>query len=429
MALVMAHKGFKVIGIDNDKEKCKIIMQKKIPFFEPKSEDLLNATLDKNLKITSSLNSAVSNSDIIFICVGTPNNPDGSVNLSFLKKVSLNIGKALRNMNRYPVIVVKSTAPPGTTNNIVKTEIERVSSKKAGIDFGLATNPEFMREGSAIDDMLFPHLIVIGTNDLETKKKLHELYETMYKDNIPSILSTTIINSELIKYTNNAFLATKISFINTIANICSKTPGADVEIIAKAIGKDPRIGPLFLNAGPGYGGSCFSKDVSGFLNFSKSLGYTPILLESTQLVNQMQPILIVDMVEKKLGNIKNKKISILGIAFKKNTDDIRESASLEIIRHLLKKQAILNVHDPQALDNLRKVFKNKLKYCKDIIDCLFDTVCCLVLTDWDEYKKLKPKDFKAYMKNPFVFDARRIFNPQKMNSIEYLAIGYKAQNY
>ncbi len=316
MATVMASKGFTVHGIEIDQDKYSLIKQGEIPFFEPKIKDLLRSTLGKQFEVTNNIKDGVSKCEIILICVGTPSKPDGGRDLSFIKKVSQEIGQILGESNSFKIIVVKSTVPPTTTTKLIKTILEKSSNKKSGVEFGLCMNPEFLREGTAVNDMLSPHLVVIGSEDVKTKDTINNFYEKMYGKNLPTVLNTSIINAELVKYANNAFLATKISFINTIANICNKIEGADVEVIAKAIGYDPRIGPQFLKAGPGFGGSCFPKDVSGFLNFSLSLGYNPILLESTQKVNQAQPSFILKMVEEKIKNFENKTISILGLSRK-----------------------------------------------------------------------------------------------------------------
>jgi len=424
MAAVIASKGFRVFGVENDKEKASQISQGKIPFFEPKVKEFFLSNFGKNLEITTTFSEAASKSDIIFICVGTPSNSDGSSDLTFIKKVSHEIGEILKNSNSFKIIVVKSTVPPTTTNNLVKTTIEKVSTKKSGIDFGLCMNPEFLKEGTAVDDMLSPHLVVIGTEDEQTRKTMHDFYEKMYSNKLPPILDTNVTNAELIKYVNNAFLATKISFINTIANICNYIEGADVEVIAKAIGHDPRIGSLFLKAGPGFGGSCFPKDVSGFLNFSSSLGYKPILLESTQKVNQEQPTEIIKMIENKVKNFEDKTICILGLSFKKNTDDVRESVSIKIVKSLLEKTPKIKVHDPMAIENFKKIFGEKIEYSKNPIDCITDSDCCIILTDWDEFAKLTEDDFKNNMKNPCVIDARRLLDPKKMHSIDFSAIGF-----
>lgn len=428
MSTVIASKGIKTKGVEIDKAKFDTISKGSVPFYEPQVSELLSKTLRNQLEITNNLTEAVEGGDIIFICVGTPSNPDGSANLTFIKKVSNEIGQTLRKLDDFKVIVVKSTVPPSTTSKVVKTEIENASGKKNGSGFGLCMNPEFFKEGTAVNDMLFPHLIVIGVEDEKTKKIMHEFYEKMYGDDLPPLLDTSIINSELIKYANNSFLATKISFINTIANICNELEGADVEVIAKAIGMDPRIGPLFLKAGPGYGGSCFPKDLSGFLNFASTLGYQPTLLESTQRVNQDQPSFITKMIEKKVKNFSGKTISILGLSFTKNTDDIRESVSIKIVKSLLEKNARVKVHDPLAIENFRKKFDDKIEYCKKTIDCIKTSDCCVILTDWDEYGNLTEDIFKKNMNNPCVIDARRVLNPKKMQSIDYSAIGYGKKN-
>ncbi|MGH9921684.1 MAG: UDP-glucose dehydrogenase family protein [Nitrososphaerales archaeon] len=426
MATVMAHKGISVIGVDNNEERCSLIKKGKAPFFEPKLDDLLNTTLGKNLQITSDLNYALANCQICFISVGTPSYPDDSPNLSFIEKVSLEIGRVLNKLDNgdFRAIAIKSTVPPSTTETRIKSIMERVSGKKAGIDFGVCMNPEFLREGSAVEDMFSPHLIVIGVTDERTKIIMLNLYRELYSNSLPRVLVTNIINAELIKYANNAFLATKISFINTIANVCSKIPGADVEIIAKAIGYDPRISPLFLKAGPGYGGSCLPKDVSGLLSFCRSIGYDPILLESIQLVNQNQALAVLQMIQDKINDLQGRTISVLGLSFKKNTDDIREAVSIRIVQTLLELGASVKVHDPMALDNFRKLFHDKLIYCENMIDCLRDAHCCVILAEWDEFKTLTSDDFRKYMKNPCVVDTLRVLEADKMTSIDYSAVGY-----
>jgi len=424
-AVVTASKGIKVVGVEIDSERLNQLKNGKSPFFEPKMDDFINKSLGKNLELTSDLNHAMKNANFIFLCVNTPENSDGSVNFNFLKVASKQIGAVLKNSSEsFPVIVVKSTVPPQTIEKLVIKEIEDSSGKKVGVDFGIAMNPEFMKEGSSIDDMLCPHIVVIGTNDEKSKSLVNGLFSKIYSDSIPPLFNTSLVNAELIKYVNNSFLATKISFINTIANICSKIPGADVEVIAKAIGKDPRIGELFLRAGPGYGGHCFPKDLAGFLDFSRKLGYNPELLESTEKTNLKQPSKIIERLEKSITNLEGKKISILGASFKKDTDDIRESPSIKVINILLEKGAKVQVHDPHALNNLKKIFDNKIEYCDNIQNCLANTEYCLLLTDWDEYSKLKVEDFKDSMKNVRIYDSRRILDPKKMESLDYSAVGY-----
>jgi UDPglucose 6-dehydrogenase len=287
---------------------------------------------------------------------------------------------------------------------------------------GIVTNPEFLREGSAIDDILDPHLIVIGQYDRKTGNELESYYRQFYKT-LPEIIHTDIASAELIKYANNAFLATKISFINSLANICQNLPGTDINTIAKAIGKDPRIGSLFLQAGPGFGGSCLPKDISGLINFSNKFEKTNELFKAVLRVNQNQPVKVLELLKKFNIMKKNNTISILGLAFKKDTDDIREAVSIEIVKLLLKKGLKLKVYDPMAMDNFRKLFKEKITYCSTIDECLRNSDCCFILTEWDSFQKLKPEKFKKLMKKANVIDARRILDPKKFSDINFKAIG------
>lgn len=422
MATVVASKEFSVVGVETNPERLDNIKNCKVPFFEPKVDEFLSNTINKTFHVSDNLSESVFKSDIIFVCVGTPSKSDGSVDLSYVKQVCKEVGTVLKETEDFKVVVIKSTVPPLTTNQTVKPILEKESQKKAEKDFGLCMNPEFLKEGSAIDDMLHPHLVVIGSEDEKTQDIMRQFYTGLY-DSLPEYLETTPENAELIKYANNAFLATKISFINSIANVCNRIKGADVETIAKAIGKDPRIGPLFLKAGPGFGGSCFPKDLAGFLSFSSSLGYNSPLLESTQLVNKRQAEIVVDMILQKLDDSDRKTVSVLGLAFKKNTDDIRESVATKVVESLLQNNVDIKVHDPMAIPNFRKVFSDRITYSERIDDCLKDTDCCVILTDWDEYFELSANDFKS-MRSQRVVDARRVLDPKKMNSIDFSAIGY-----
>jgi len=424
MATTIANKGIKVIGIDVNKEKCQLLKNGEVPFYEPEVDELLKKTIGNTLEITNEFEYGITNSEIIFVCVGTPSNDDGSVNLQYVKDACLNIGQILGKTNDiFRTIIIKSTVPPTTTNTIIQNILQQKSNKKVGIDFGLCMNPEFLKEGSAVNDMNSPHLIVIGADDDKSSESIHQFYTKYYTTSEIPMLDTNIVNAELIKYANNSFLATKISFINTIANICNKIPGANIETIAKAIGTDPRISPYFLSAGPGYGGSCFPKDILGFINFSKSLGYEPTLLESTNFVNKQQPIMILNMVKNKISPLNKKTVSILGISFKKNTDDIRESVSLQIIQNLIKEKVNIIVHDPMALENLKQIFGKQIVYSNNVIDCIKDSECCIILTEWDEYSKLTQDDFKKHMKNPCVIDTRRLLIQKNMSDVDYNAFG------
>jgi UDPglucose 6-dehydrogenase len=424
-AVFFASRGITVIGVETDTEKIIKINAKKAPFYEPKLNDTLVHVINKGLFTTSKeIESAIKLSTITFITVGTPASPSGQMNTSYVENCSAEIGRALHHENRFRLIVVKSTVPPGTTSNVVGRNLSKYSGKIIGKDFGLACNPEFLREGSAIEDSVSPHMLLIGADDLVARKKLVSFYRSLYTEGFPNLVETNLSTAELIKYANNSYLATKISFINTMANICSRIPGADIQVVSKAVGFDPRIGKLFLQAGPGYGGSCFPKDVEAFIRFANNLGYDPVLLRATQQANEEQRSIVLQMVLRSLdGNIKKRKIAVLGTAFKKNTDDVRESVAVKLIRELKIQGASIKVHDPMALDNTKKILGDTIEYCKDIISCLKDSECAILMTDWDDYMRLDADVFKRYMKKANVIDARRILDYSKMKGVELSMIG------
>lgn len=287
-------------------------------------------------------------------------------------------------------------------------------------------NPEFLREGTALHDMLHPDRIIIGEYDKKSGDTLEKLYQNFYSENIPPIIRTTLATAELIKYANNAFLATKISFINTIANICEKVPETDITKVAEALGLDQRINPKFLCAGLGYGGSCFPKDLKALIAFSKQKNYTPTMLQSVQKVNEDQPKHAIELTKKELGKLSGKKIAMLGLAFKPDTDDMREARSIPIIDQLLSEGSTITAYDPVANSTAKQIFGNKISYANSAINCLKDADCCIIVTDWNEFKQLKPQIFKKIIKNPVIIDGRRIINPKKTSKygIKYYGIGY-----
>ena len=424
-----ACNGFSVIVVDKDQEKINSVTKGIPPFHEPDLEKLLKKTINNgSLKGTLDTEKAILDSDVTFITVGTPSNDDGSINLSQIKSCATEIGMALRQKTEYHVIVVKSTVVPGTTSNIVKVLLEKYSQKKCGSDFGLCMNPEFLREGSAIYDTLNPDRIVIGEYNKKSGDIIYSIYKEQFGENIP-IIRTNIPTAELIKYANNAFLATKISYINTIANICERIPDTDVTVVSKGIGLDQRINPQFLRAGIGYGGSCFPKDVSALIAFSKQVGYLPILLKNVHEINDNQAKHIIEILKKKLQSILRKKIAILGLAFKPDTDDMREARSIPIINYLLNEGAKVIAYDPVAHLSANSIFGEKIEYADSAINCIKDADCCILVTEWNEFKQLKPKDFKQNMKQPILIDGRRIYDPTKYRKmIQFEAIGLGPEN-
>src|SRR3989441_6434532 len=346
-----------------------------------------------------------------------------SISLTFVKKAAEDVGSAIRGADAYHLVVVKSTVIPGTTTGLVRAVLESSSGKPCGPKLGLCSNPEFLAEGSAIMNTLHPDKIVIGANDEKSGNKLVKLYQRIYRARkIPTVI-TNPTTAETIKYASNAFLATRVSTINTIANICQRLPSGDVETVAKAIGLDPRIGPLYLKAGPGYGGSCFHKDLQALISFSRSRNYEPILLTAVEEANQRQATEIVNLSRRLLGSLDNRRIAVLGLAFKKDTDDMREAASLRVIDELLKNGARVSAYDPMALENARRILGDKVELMPNAISCLKGADCCIVMTEWDEFRKLKPSDYKLNMNAPNIVDARRITKRDDFDGFNYLAVG------
>ena len=424
-AACFANKGFKTTVSTKDPEKIKMVKKGMPPFYEAQLEELLKKAIKtKNLTAVVGRKQAILETDISFITVGTPSQPDGSVDLRFVEEASKEIGEALKEKENDHLIVVKSTVPPGTTENLVKKNIEKQSGKTCGKHFQLCFNPEFLREGSAIYDTLNPDYIVIGGYNKKSAEALETLYKEFHKENLPPIIKTNLPTAELIKYANNAFLATKITFINTIANICEKIPGIDIKKIAEAIGKDHRINPHFLNAGLGWGGSCFPKDVKALISFSKKIGYNPTLIEATWKANEDQIKFTIQKVKKELKTLKGKTIAILGLSFKPDTDDIREARSIKIINQLLREGAKIIAYDPMAMPNIKKVFKEKIKYASSPTKCLKNADCAILVTEWEEFKKLKPEDFTQNMRESILIDGRRVYDPEEFSKkLRYIVIG------
>lgn len=413
-----AELGNDVICVDVIKEKVDKINRGEVPIYEGGLSNLLKKHVGKNLRGTTNLESAVVGSDLTFICVGTPDAPGGGIDLKYVKSAARGIGETLARKG-WHTVVVKSTVVPGTTDSVVLPILEEKSGKGAGEGFGLCMNPEFLREGKAIDDFTKPDRVVIGQFNEKSGRALVELYKGFECEKLVTDLRT----AEMIKYASNAFLATKISFINEIANICEKV-GTDVVDVAKGIGLDRRISPHFLQAGLGWGGSCFPKDVKAIAELGKKSGYEPVVLNSIMELNERQALRAVEMLKDELGDLKDKRIALLGLAFKPGTDDVREAPSLKIIKRLLGEGAKVVAYDPVAIENVKREFK-EVKYTNGIESCLKDANACIIVTDWPEFK-VGPSVFVEHMKTPVVIDGRRILDPKdaKLKGIEYFGIGY-----
>ncbi len=422
-ALCFADKGFRTFGVDIDREKIRMLNEGEMPFFEPNSQKLLSRVLKRNLILTNDVQKAIGGSDYSFITVGTPNLPEGDIDLRSIKSVAQDIGKALKLKTSYHLVVVKSTVLPGTTQNTIKPILTQYSEDVCGLDFGLCANPEFLREGSAIQDIYDPDRIVIGEYDQKSGDFLSSLYTDFYKHPV-EIIRTNLSNAELIKYANNSFLATKISYINTIADVCEKVPGADVTTIAKALGLDFRIAPHYLRAGLGYGGSCLPKDLVALLSFSKNYGCNSDLLEAIINVNENRSIRAVEIIKELIGSLFGKRISVLGLSFKPNTDDMRDAVSIKIIKKLIDEGAEVSVYDPMAIRNAKNIFAETVTYTRSTFECLKDADCCILITEWDEFKSLKPEDLISHMRFPALVDGRRITDSLVFrDKIPYAAIG------
>jgi UDPglucose 6-dehydrogenase len=418
LSSVLASKGITTIGIDSDRKKCSKIANGIPTFFEPNLENTLKKALKKKLSITNKLSSA-SNCDFIFVTVGTPQKKNGEIDLSSIKAVVRSVGKLISKNKKKPIILIKSTVIPRTTKNVILPILEKNSRKKAGKDFGLISNPEFLQEGRAIHDTIKPHVVVLGGYKTKFMKKTEKFF-SRFNPNVPIIISNhqTV---EMIKYANNSFLATKISFINQIANICQEIPDTNIDDVADTIGLDPRIGNLFLNAGPGYGGSCLPKDMKAIINLSSKIGVNPTLLTAVEKINKQQINYIVTLIKQNIGKIKGKKLTILGVAFKPGTDDIRDSMGIDLVKRLLKLGAKIIIHDPKALENARKIFYDNIKYVKSVPSALKDCQCAIIMTEWKEYEKINNKTIK-HMAKKVIIDSRRIIYNKNLDA-KYFAIG------
>lgn len=407
----------RVIGVDANKNKINSLLSGIPPFYEPKLEYHLKRAIKNGLRFADQINKEIVSSDFVFITVGTPTDSNGKIDLTNMKSALASIAEHMTNLQNKPSIIIKSTVVPGTTMRVIKQILEK-NGLRESVDFDLLTNPEFLREGSAMQDTVSPHAIVVGGSNSKSIENLTKFYRTIYKKK-QNIVETNNVTAEVIKYANNAFLATKISFINSIANICQKLPGTNVDKIAQIIGMDPRIGNQFLRAGPGYGGSCFPKDVQALISFANDIGYKPILFDAVKNTNSLQVNAVLNLIKHNLRNLTNKKISILGLAFKEDTDDVRESTSIKLVNLLLKHKCNVMVHDPKAIDNTYQMFREKIKYSKSLSDVLTGSDCAVIMTPWENYKYLKEKDFLK-MRNPLVIDTRRIL---KLDNKKILYIG------
>ena len=412
----LSELGHTVICIDNVKDKIKRLKRGDIPIYEPG----LKAMIKKNVKkkklfFSNTIKDGIKDASVVFICVNTPPKSSGEADLHYVEGVAREIAEI---MDKYLVLVDKSTVPVGT-GEWIKHTIKNYNKKN--IDFDVVSNPEFLREGSAIKDFMEPDRIVIGVES----KRAENIMKDIYKKLNAKLIITDVKSAEIIKHACNSFLATKISYINAIANICENV-GADVGEVARGMGLDNRIGRKFLDAGIGFGGSCFPKDLSAFINISQHLGYDFSLLKEVQNINSNQRLLFIKKIKETIWNIKGKTIGILGLAFKPDTDDLRNAPAIFIIEELQKEGAKIKAYDPVAMKNAKKILRG-VKYCRNAYETAADSDAIVIITDWDEFKTLNLRKIKDLLKIPVIIDGRNTFEPEKVRELgfTYKSIGRK----
>lgn len=424
-ALSLCEMGWQVIGADSSASLIELLRKRKVPFYEPGLQELLEKHLGKRFHLQEDLGSAIRAATILFICVGTPQRENGEADLSQVESVARTIAA---NLCDYKLVIEKSTVP-AITAQWVKRTIQRYARNGDGngihledCEFDVASSPEFLQEGSALENLRRPERIVVGAESQRARKLLEELYSP-FKD---VLLVTGTSTAELIKHSANSFLAMKISFINMVADLCEAV-GADVTQVAKGIGSDPRIGPDFLHAGIGFGGYCFPKDLRAFIHLAEEYGLTFSLLREVSRINDQRTELFVKKLRRALWVLSGKTIAVLGLAFKAGTDDTRESPSLRIVQALLDEGAVLRLHDPKAVPNLRVNLPPgpQLEYCDDPYTAAKNAQALLILTDWPEYKKLEFVKIRSLMDVPLLLDGRNLLDPKRMQraGFEYYSVG------
>ncbi len=415
----LADMGNEVICVDNNEEKISLLKKAVIPIYEPGLEDLIKSnTLEKRLFFSTDLDSAVKTSEVCFIAVGTPMNNDGTCNLNYVFEVAKSIAKA---MNGYKVIVNKSTVPVGTAE-----KVKEVIKNNTSYNFDVVSNPEFLKQGAAVDDFLYPDRVIIGSDSPKATEIMQEIYSSFMRT-ANRIIYMDVKSAEMTKYAANAFLATKISFMNEVANLCELT-GADVEMVRIGISTDTRIGNKFLFPGIGFGGSCFPKDVNALIKIAEDSGSEFSILKAVDKVNKVQKEKFVQKIIKYFNNeLKDKIIAVWGLAFKPKTNDMREAPSITIIEELLKCGAKIQAYDPKAIESARKIFGDKIEYSKSSYDALKNADGLLLLTEWNEFRRPDLEKLKDLMKTPVIFDGRNQYDKTRLENrgIKYFSIGRK----
>lgn len=416
--------GHEVICVDVDAEKIRRLQNGGIPIYEPGLEDVVRRNAQSGrLSFTTNIGSAVEACEIIFIAVGTPPKEDGSADLTYVLSAA---GMIAQHMNGYKVIVDKSTVPVGTARLVRETIKSHLCARNADFEFDVVSNPEFLREGAAVHDFTHPDRVVIGSSSKKAMEIMKGVYRVLYLNETPFI-EVNEETAEMIKYASNAFLAVKISFINEIANLCEKV-GANVQDVAKAMGRDGRIGPKFLHAGPGFGGSCFPKDTAAIADLGRHNGCPMSIIEAAIQANKRQKLRMVEKIEEKLGALKGKTIGVLGLSFKPNTDDMREAPSITIINELCRKGALIRAYDPVAMDEAKKYLfhlSDRITYCEDAYRTTESSHALVIITEWNQFRNLDLQRIKEKLDQPYFFDLRNLYKRDYVEAygFDYTGVG------
>lgn len=412
----LADFGMHVTGVDKDAAKVEALSAGEIPIYEPGLETIVAKNMEAGrLSFSTDLGPAIEGASAVFIAVGTPPLPDGSADLTFVKEVAHSVAE---HMNGYKVVVTKSTVPIGTGQMIERI----IRGNDGGHDFAVVSNPEFLREGSAIEDFMQPDRVVIGTRDPRAAEVMLDIYSPLRVADVPFVI-TDVESAELIKYASNAFLATKISFINEVATLCEAL-GADVDVVARGMGLDQRIGAKFLHPGPGYGGSCFPKDTRAVAQIARDHGLTLRIVDTVIDVNERVKLRMVDKIAEAAGGVDGKTIGILGLSFKPDTDDVRESPALPIVQELLERGATVRAFDPEAMANARELLPT-ITYCDTSYDAARGADALVILTEWNQFRRLEYGRLKELMARPLIIDLRNVYEPSKMAAagFTYVSVG------
>ena len=416
-----AEMGIDVTCVDINPEKIKCLLNGEIPIYGPGLDDLVKRNVEAGrLHFTTDLTTCLDNVEVVFSAVGTPPDEDGSADLQYVLEVARTFG---RNIKKYTILVTKSTVPVGTAKKVKAVIEEELTERGEQIDFEVASNPEFLKEGAAIKDFMSPDRVVVGVESDRAKKVMERLYRPFQMNNY-RLYFMDIPSAEMTKYAANAMLATRISFMNDIANLCDLV-GANVDMVRKGIGADTRIGSKFLYPGCGYGGSCFPKDVKALARTAREYGYTMGVIEAVEAVNERQKEIVVKKLQDKLGTLRGKTIALWGLAFKPETDDMREAPALVVIEKLLEAGASVKVYDPVAMDECRRRIGDRVVYCKDMYDVVIDADALAVLTEWKEFRIPSWSVIKRVMKQSVLVDGRNIYSKDEViaEGFEYAAIG------